>query len=85
METLRKLPTVLTAEELIDKIFRRASKVTGGSLKERMINKLSTISNVSKDYFEKVVSSHPSYENLPSFYREMVDLIVGIERIKKAL
>lgn len=85
METLRKLPTVLTAEELIDKIFRRASKITGGSLKERMINKLSTISNVSKDYFEKVLSSHPSYENLPSFYREMVDLIVGIERIKRAL
>ncbi len=85
METLRKLPTVLTAEELIDKLFRRASRTTGGNLKDRTINKLSTISNVSKDYFKKVIESHPSYESLPSFYREMVDLVVGIEDIKKAL
>ncbi|MFN3384763.1 MAG: NOG1 family protein [Archaeoglobaceae archaeon] len=85
MEALRKLPTVLTAEELIDKVFRRASKTTGGNLKERTINKLSTISNVSKDYFKRVIASHPSYESLPSFYREMVDLVVGIESIKKAL
>lgn len=85
METLRKLPTVLTAEELIDKVFRRASKITGGNTRERIINKLSTISNVSRDYFNKVLSSHPSYENLPSFYREMVNLVVGVERIKDAL
>lgn len=85
MEALRKLPTVLTAEELIDKIFRRTSKITGSNLKERIINKLSTISNVSRDYFNRVLSSHPSYERLPSFYREMVDLVVGVERIRKAL
>ncbi|MDI9642668.1 MAG: GTPase [Archaeoglobaceae archaeon] len=85
MESLRKLPTVLTAEELLDKIFGRSSKVSGSNVNERVINKLSTISNVSKDYFERIISSHPNYNSLPSFYREMVDLIVGIEEIKKSL
>jgi len=81
----RKLPTVLTAEELIDKTFRRASKVSGRDRKERALNKLSTISNVLKDYFNKIITAHPSYENLDNFYREMIDIIVGIRRLKKSL
>ncbi len=81
----KKLPTVLTAEELINKIFRRASKVGGKNQRERALNKLATISNVTRDYFKKVISSHPSYDNLPEFYREMIDTIVGIRRIKKSL
>jgi len=36
----RKLPTVLTSQELIDKAFRRASKVTGRNKRERALNKL---------------------------------------------
>ncbi len=81
----KKLPTVLTAQELIDKVFRRASKVGGKNQRERALNKLATISNVTRDYFKKVVSSHPSYDNLPDFYREMIDVVVGIRRLKKAL
>jgi len=81
----RKLPTVLTAEELIDKAFRRASKVSGRSRREKALNKLSTISNVLRDYFNKIITSHPSYDNLDEFYKEMVDIVVGIRRLKKSL
>ncbi len=81
----KKLPTVLTAEELLDKAFGRASKVGGRNPRERAINKLATVSNILRDYFNKIIKSHPSYENLPDFYREMIDLTVGVRRIKKAL
>ena len=85
MQDFRKLPTVLTAEELIDKIFRRAAKVDGKNPKEKALNKLSTISNVSRDYFKKIIDAHPSYDSLPEFYRDMVDVIVGIGNLKKSL
>ncbi len=81
----KKLPTVLTAQEIIDKAYRRASKVGGRTSKERALNKLATISNVLRDYFKKVVDAHPSYDNLPPFYREMIDVVVGVRRIKKCL
>lgn len=81
----RKLPTVLTAEELIEKAFRRASRVTGRNRKEKALNKLATISNVLKDYFNRIITSHPSYDNLDDFYREMVDVVVGVRRLKKSL
>ncbi|AKG91716.1 small GTP-binding protein domain [Geoglobus ahangari] len=81
----RRLPTVLTAEELIEKAFRRASKVTGRNRREKALNKLSTMSNVLRDYFTRIITSHPSYDNLDDFYREMVDIVVGLRRIKKSL
>ncbi|MFP3945605.1 MAG: NOG1 family protein [Archaeoglobaceae archaeon] len=81
----RKLPTVLTAEELIDKAFRRASKVSEKNKKRRYINKLNTILNVTSGHLQKVISSNPSYDNLPEFYRELVDVTVGLREIKKSL
>ncbi len=81
----KKLPTVLTSQELIDKAFRRASKVTGRNKKEKALNKLSTISNVLESYFTRIISEHPSYDNLEPFYREMVDAVVGLRQMKKSL
>jgi nucleolar GTP-binding protein len=81
----RKLPTVLTAEELLDKAFKKASKVSGRNKKERTINKLITVSNVLSSYFDKVTSAHPSYDSLPDFYREVIDVVVGMRRLKKSL
>jgi nucleolar GTP-binding protein len=81
----RKLPTVLRAEELLDKAFRKASKVGGRNKKEKTLNKLTTISNILSEYFEKIPSSHPSYDSLPDFYREIVDVVVGIRKLKKSL
>ena len=81
----KKLPTVLTAEELLDKAFGRASKVAGRTRKEKTMNKLATVSNVLSDYFKKVIKAHPNYDQLPEFYKEIIDVIVGLRRIKRAL
>jgi len=81
----RKLPTVLNAEELIDKAFRRASRVAGVDRRKRTADKLATVSNVINDYMNRITSAHPSYENLPEFYRELIDTVIGIRRIKKSL
>jgi len=75
----------LTAEELIDKAVKKASKVGGGNKKERMLNKLSTVSNFLSDYFSKIIKAHPNYNDLPIFYKEMIDIIVGINKLKKSL
>ncbi len=83
-EILHKLPTVLTADELLDKAFRRASKVSGRG-KEKAINKIATVGNVISAHLNSVVKAHPSYTSMPEFYRELIDLTVGIGRIRKSL
>ena len=81
----KKLPTVLTAQELLDKAFGRAAKVSGRNKREKTLNKLVTVSNILRDYFNKIIKSHPNYDQLPEFYREIIDIIVGLRKIKKAL
>ncbi|AEA47988.1 NOG1 family protein [Archaeoglobus veneficus] len=81
----RKLPTVLTADELLDKAFRKASKVSGRNKKEKTLNKLATVSNVLSSYFDRIITSHPNYSALPDFYREMIDVVIGLGRLRKSL
>ncbi len=83
-EILHKLPTVLTADELLDKAFRRASRVSGRK-REKTINKLATVSNVISSHLNSVMKAHPSYTSMPEFYRELVDLTVGLGRLRKSL
>ncbi len=83
-EILHKLPTVLTADELLDKAFRRASKVSG-KRREKAINKLATVSNVISSHFNYVLKAHPSYTSMPEFYRELIDLTIGLGKIRKSL
>ncbi len=83
-EVLHKLPTVLTADELLDKAFRRASKVSGRK-REKAINKLATVSNVISSHLNTVMKAHPSYTSMPEFYRELIDLTVGLARLRKSL
>lgn len=78
-----KLPTVPTSQEMIDKAFRRASKagMTPGN-EESMVT---TAGNVLSDNLANLVRKFPSFENLPPFYREMVDILVGIDDMRISL
>ncbi len=81
----KKVPTVLTSRELLDKAFRRASRISARKERERVATKILTASNVIHDYLIKVVKAHPTYERLPPFYFELIDLIAGVDEIKKSL
>ncbi|HDP97211.1 MAG TPA: hypothetical protein ENN25_05920 [Euryarchaeota archaeon] len=86
-----KIPTVLTADELIDKAFRKASKVTvtGKSridlIRKKNIAKISSVSDSVSSTLKRYVKKFPSIDNLPPFYLEMVDLLIGSDQLKKSL
>ncbi len=85
------IPTVLTAPELVDKAFRRASKATGkGTTKlERgrrgAVAKVQTLGDTIDTTLKKYGEAVPSLERLPDFPRELVDLLVGIGNLKHDL
>ena len=81
----KKVPTVLTSGELLDKAFRRAAKISAKNERERSSTKILTASNIIHDYLIKIVKSHPSYDTLPPFYRELIDLLIGVDEIRKSL
>ena len=85
------IPTVLTADEILDKAFRKASKVDYqgptriDSVKEINIGKLKSSSDVIVSTMGKYVKAFPSFGRLSPFYAELIDVTIGTDKLRKSL
>lgn len=75
-----RLPTVPRSQEMLDKAFRRAS--TRAQTDE---SKIRTAGNVLSDNLANLIRKFPSFENLPPFYRDMADVVVGVDAMRISL
>ncbi|MBS1193914.1 MAG: small GTP-binding protein, partial [Methanomicrobiales archaeon] len=94
---LEKIPTVPTADELLDRSFRRAAarmREKRGSPKKRGSRKGSAHANEEfiravgaslHDRLVRIISSFPEFDALPPFYRNLSDALCGIEKIRMSL
>lgn len=86
-----KLPSVMTSEELLNKAFKKLSKVSVKGKRKIDIAKKSSIKKI--EVLHKVIEStltryekgFPSVEGLHPFYSEMVDILAGKDNLKKSL
>ena len=74
-----QLPTVPTSEELLNKSFRRASRAVDD------LSMVQNAGNILSDNLSNLIRKFPSFENMPPFYREMADIIAGVDRIRISL
>ncbi|CAG0973325.1 MAG: GTP-binding protein [Candidatus Methanoperedens nitroreducens] len=87
-----KIPTVPTAEELLDKSYRRATRAKRGkqildrkSKLQAEESMLLTAANILSDNLAHIVRKFPSLEQLPPFYLELAEVMVGVEEMKMNL
>lgn len=74
-----RLPSVPTSKELLDKAYRRASRA------EDDLSMVQNAGNILSDNLSNLIRKFPSFENLPPFYREMADIVVGIDKLRISL
>lgn len=85
------IPTVLTAEEILDKAFKRASKVDIQgrtrleTVREVNIAKLKSSSDTIVSTMGKYVKAFPSIDRQSPFYAELINIAIGRDKLKKAL
>ena len=79
------IPNILDAEALLDKAFGRAKKISVRKKKERIINKIATVKAIMNNTLQKYVKSFPNFDKLHKFYYELLDLLIGINKLKKSL
>lgn len=84
-----KIHTIPTSEELLDKAFRKASRARKGktiksefSRRRAEESMLLTAANILSDNLAHVVRQFPSFEKIPEFYRELADILVGVDALK---
>lgn len=90
--SLGKLPTVMTSRELIDTAFRRASEAAPrikGSPREvavqREQQRITVVTATVVEHLKKTVAAFPTLTGLPQFHRDLVEVLCGIDRLRKAL
>ncbi len=81
-------PTVLDAQGLLDKAFRKSSKTTtrkGRTYIEKQKNlaiaKVQAAGDVLVSTLEGYGKGFPSLDRLPPFYRELIDVTVGVQSL----
>lgn len=88
---MQKLPTVPTGQEILDRAFRRAEKAQsrGRTPLERAradsLARVSAFTDTVRTALRRVYRSFPSLERLHPFYRELVDLLAGVETARRDL
>jgi len=89
--TVFELPSILTAESLLDKAFGRAAKATATGpdratrARNLAIARVRGAGQAIDSTLRGYVKGFPSLDRLPAFYRELVDVLLDVGRLKKHL
>jgi nucleolar GTP-binding protein len=86
-----RIPTVMTADEIIESAFRRASKISVPNadafmrMKSTEIARVRAVQNGISSTLEGYVKRFPSFDQLPLFYQDLAVVLVDLDRTRKAL
>jgi nucleolar GTP-binding protein len=87
----RQIPTIMTSQELLDRAFARASRVdvrgaaTFDHVKKTNIGKITAIGDMTVTTLLKYVRAFPRMEKEDEFYSQLIDVIIGHDKLKNAL
>ena len=87
----RQIPTIMTSQELLDRAFARASRaeVSGAApfdtVKKTNIAKITGIGDMTTTTLLKYVRAFPKMEREDEFYSQLIDVIIGHDKLKRAL
>jgi nucleolar GTP-binding protein len=86
-----EIPTILRSEEILDKALGRAAKIVKED-KEAMYRirkttsaQLESIRDVTMEALDRYVSTFPNLDKISTYERELLDIVVGVDPLKKAL
>ncbi len=88
---MKKIPTVLSSDEMLDKAFRRVKKVRITDrkglkrIKSEASGRLNALANTLAAQLNKYVRAFPSIDQLHPFERELIDVIIGVDELRHAL
>ena len=82
-----EIPTIATADELLDRSFRRAASARREKANRDRANEefVRAVASSLHDRLHDSVKKFPSFDALPPFYQEMVEILFGTGRVKRSL
>jgi len=87
----KRIPTVLSADELMDKAFSRAAKISKNGTnaldtrKKTALAKVTASGDIVISTLNKYVRDFPRLDKEEDFFPELIDLVIGLDQYKKSL
>ena len=87
----KKIPVILTAEEILERAFNGSKKIQINDRnalykkKKTIIAKTDSFATNVTVTLEKYVKEFPSIDQLPSFYQEILDIKIDLNKLRKSL
>lgn len=87
----RRIPTILTSKELLDKAFKRASTIKKKgvdrleSTRKSALAKMTMSGDIVHGTLNNYVRSFPSFQRGEEFNAELIEVLVGVDNLKKSL
>jgi nucleolar GTP-binding protein len=88
---MKQIPTILNSDEMLDKAFRRVRKVKVTDqrglkrAKAEAVGKTNSLVNTLAAQLNKYVRAFPSIDRLHPFERELIDVVVGVDKLRHSL
>jgi nucleolar GTP-binding protein len=88
---MKRIQTVLSSDEMLDKAFRRVKKVRISNekglkrIKSEAIGRLNALANTLSAQLNKYVRAFPSIDQLHPFERELIDVVIGVDELRHSL
>ena len=81
------MPTVPTADEILDRSFRRAAKKMKEKINKDRANEefVRAVGAAIHDRLVYIIRGFPEFDKIAPFYRELADILYGIDKIKQSL
>jgi nucleolar GTP-binding protein len=81
------MPTVPTADEILDRSFRRAAKKMKEKTNKERANQefVRAVGAAIHDRLVYIIRGFPEFEKIHPFYRDLAEILYGIDNIKQSL
>lgn len=85
------IPTILRSDELLDKAFGRAAKISKEDkvahfrVRKTTSAQLEAVRDALLESLKRYGTSFPNLDKVPTYERELVDVVVGVAPLKRAL
>ena len=81
------MPTVPTADEILDRSFRRAAKKMKEKMNKDRANEefVRAVGAAIHDRLVYIIRGFPEFDKIAPFYRELADILYGVDKIKQSL
>lgn len=88
---LEKVPTILSAQEVLDKAFLKANKLEVPDpdkyhrIRKTEEQQMRAIMEITADTLLGYRQAFPTLDDLPEYEKEVLDILVGMDKLRKAL